>query len=665
MQLSDVKGLKEKRVAELEKAGICTPMDLLSYFPARYVDTERLTDLTAVRDGDDVAFKAVFPEKPKTSFVRRNMCVTRAKVSAGAAAVACVWYNQRYFASSVETGAEYYFIGKARKKNNAVEIVNPRTVRADRCRGRMLILYKPLKGLPSSVIASAVQSVLERIEIVSFIPENVRRAKNLIPLAEAYRIIHLPQSPERIDEAKRSISIEYLSYTICVYEIIRRSAVRRKERRYVDDAAALVAATERLPFALTEHQKKAVRDILNDMRQPECMNRLLQGDVGSGKTVVAFIAMYYAYLSGYQSAIMNPTELLARQHYDTLIKLFPDISEYAVLLHSGLKKTERDRIAEGIASGEYKFIVGTHAVFSEDIKFKNLALAVTDEQHRFGVNQRGSLENKASSADCLVMSATPIPRTLALTLYGDLKQSVLASAPANKARVKTKAVPERKIADMWKYFVECARRDERTYVVCSRVEEDDEDESLVSCTRLYTEKRALGDFVGLLHGKMSEREKSAVMRDFASGKIRILITTTVIEVGIDVPQAVNMTVYNPERYGLSQLHQLRGRVGRGGTDGYCFLVINGDIGSAAERIKFLENCNDGFALAEYDFDTRGAGDFLGSAQHGKGDMMINAANISEAKEIAGEMLRDAEIYKEIQDTVSRNRYEYYKKITLN
>lgn len=665
MKLSDIKGLKDKRLALLEKEGILTPMDLLSFFPVRYVDTRNLTDFSVVADGEDAAFLAQFRAPVKTNYVRKNLCIVREKFICGQASVYCVWYNQRYFASSVLPGVDYYIIGKARRKNNCVEMINPKLIRADKCASDIIVLYKQIKGLPSSVVASAMEVLLKNIQIVSFIPENLRDAYGLMPLEEAYNIIHRPKTLENISKAKYSISIEYLSYTICVYELIKKSAVHNKNRIYYGDEQLLWRAIESLPFELTECQNNAIKDILSDMHAPVCMNRLLQGDVGSGKTIVAFAAMYYAYLSGYQSVIMCPTEILAQQHYDNLIKFFPDVKTRVCLLHSGVRMTVHDEIAEGIASGKYMCVVGTHSVFSEDIKFNNLALVITDEQHRFGVNQRSSLENKTQSADCLVMSATPIPRTLALTLYGDLKQSVIETIPSKKAKVRTKIVPEYKIEDMWRYFFERAEYDERTFVVCPRVEESEDDDDLISCVRLYKEKKKAGAFVGLLHGKMSESEKTSIMADFVAGKIRILITTTVIEVGIDVPQAVNIAIYNPERYGLSQLHQLRGRVGRCKKDGYCFLVVKGCIGNAIERIRYVEQCSDGFALAEYDFNTRGAGDFLGSNQHGKGDMIINAANISAAKNIAGEMLKNKDIASEIKETINDNRYEYYRRITLN
>lgn len=664
MKLSDIKGLKEKRIAELEKAGIMTPMDLISCFPAKYVNLTDFTDFQTVKEGDDVLFSTVFVEKPKTSYVRKNLCLVKVKFEIGGKNVYCTWFNQKFFASSIVVGERYYIMGKASLNGKSVEIKAPKAVRESKCEGKVLVIYRPIKKLSGNVIASAIKRALEKIEIVSFIPEEVRKRYNLMPLSQAYRAIHMPTDIFEIDEAKRSVSIEYMNYTLCVYNIINKQAQTVKPWKYLPEEEKLRKTISELPFNLTSAQMKAVGEIISDMKSPDCMNRFLQGDVGSGKTIVAFLAMYFAYLSGYQSVIMCPTELLAKQHYQNFFKYFPELAGEICLVTSSLKKDEKEAILLEIENGKSKFIVGTHSVFSDDVVFSSLSLVITDEQHRFGVNQRSSLENKSNKADCLVMSATPIPRTLALTLYGELKRSVIDAVPDKKASISTKIVPERKINDMWRYFVECAGRDERTYVVCPRIDEDDESD-LISCKKLYSEKKKLGDFVGLLHGQMSEKEKTAQMNDFASGKTKILISTTVVEVGVDVPQAVNIAVYNPDRYGLSQLHQLRGRVGRGEKHGYCFLLANDISESAFERLHYLEKCSDGFALAEYDFDSRGAGDFLGLSQHGKGYMSVSAADLKIAKEISLEVLKNDETRKEIALTIKDNRYEYYKNITLN
>ena len=664
MKLSDIKGLKEKRIAELEKAGIMTPMDLISCFPAKYVNLTDFTDFQTVKEGDDVLFSVVFSEKPKTSYVRKNLCLVKVKFEIGGKNVYCTWFNQKFFASSIVVGERYYIMGKAALNGKSVEIKAPKAVRESKCNGNILVIYRPVKKLSGNIIASAIRSALEKIQIVSFIPEEVRERYSLMPLWQAYRAIHMPTNMSETDNAKRSVSIEYMNYTLCVYSIINKQMQAVKPWKYMPEKEKMRKKIAGLPFELTSAQKKAVGEIISDMQSTECMNRFLQGDVGSGKTIVAFLSMYFAGLSGYQSVIMCPTELLAKQHYQSFLNYFPELAEQICLITSSMKKDERENVLNGIKTGKYKFIAGTHSVFSDDVVFSALSLVITDEQHRFGVNQRSSLENKSEKADCLVMSATPIPRTLALTLYGDLKRSVIDVVPDKKASISTKIVPERKINDMWRYFVECAERDERTYVVCPRIDDDDEND-LVSCKKLYSEKKKLGAFVGLLHGQMSEKEKTAAMNDFTTGKVKILISTTVVEVGVDVPQAVNIAVYNPDRYGLSQLHQLRGRVGRGEKHGSCFLIANDISESAFERLHYLERCSDGFALAEYDFDSRGAGDFLGLSQHGKGDMPVSAADLKVAKEISLEVLKNDDIRKEIALTIKDNRYEYYKNITLN
>lgn len=664
MQLSDIKGLKEKRIECLERAGITTPMDLVSYFPAKYVNLTNYTDFQTVKDGDDVLFSVVFKEKPKTSYIRKNLCLVKVKFEVNGKNVRCTWFNQKYFASSVVVGERYYIIGKAKIENNTVFVNAPKAVRESKCNGNFLVIYRPIKDMSGSVIAASICQALDKMEIVSFIPDEIRERYDLMSLKNAYKAIHEPQSLEQIEKAKRSVGIEYVNYTLCVYDIINKASKTDKKQVYADCEKQMRLKISQLPFGLTEGQKRALGEIIADMKKPMCMNRFLQGDVGSGKTIVAFLAMYFAGLSGYQSAMMCPTELLSQQHYANFLRVFPEFKDKTCLITSSLKKSERQFLADGIRRGDYRFVIGTHSVFSDDVVFKNLSLVITDEQHRFGVNQRSSLENKAENADCLVMSATPIPRTLALTLYGDLKRSVIDGVPPKKASVTTKIVPSRKIDDMWRYFVQCAERDERTYVVCPRIDEDEES-NLVSCKKMYAEKKALGSYVGLLHGQMSEKEKNRVMLDFASGKIKILISTTVVEVGVDVPEAVNIAVYNAECYGLSQLHQLRGRVGRGSKNGYCFLIAEDVSTDAEERLRYLEKCSDGFALAEYDFENRGAGDFLGLSQHGKSDLPVRPEDLAIAKSISLEVLADETIKNEIAATIKDNRYEYYKKITLN
>lgn len=664
MQLSDIKGLKEKRIECLERAGITTPMDLVSYFPAKYVNLTNYTDFQTVKDGDDVLFSVVFKEKPKTSYIRKNLCLVKVKFEINGKNVRCTWFNQKYFASSVVVGERYYIIGKAKIENNTVFVNAPKAVRESKCNGNFLVIYRPIKDMSGSVIAASIRQALDKMEIVSFIPDEIRERYDLMSLKNAYKAIHEPQSLGQIEKAKRSVGIEYVNYTLCVYDIINKASKTDKKQVYADCEKQMRLKISQLPFGLTEGQKRALGEIIADMKNPMCMNRFLQGDVGSGKTIVAFLAMYFAGLSGYQSAMMCPTELLSQQHYANFLRVFPEFKDKTCLITSSLKKSERQFLADGIRRGDYRFVIGTHSVFSDDVVFKNLSLVITDEQHRFGVNQRSSLENKAENADCLVMSATPIPRTLALTLYGDLKRSVIDGVPPKKASVTTKIVPSRKIDDMWRYFVQCAESDERTYVVCPRIDEDEES-NLVSCKKMYAEKKALGSYVGLLHGQMSEKEKNKAMLDFASGKIKILISTTVVEVGVDVPEAVNIAVYNAERYGLSQLHQLRGRVGRGSKNGYCFLISEDVSTDAEERLRYLEKCSDGFALAEYDFENRGAGDFLGLSQHGKSDLPVSPEDLAIAKSISLEVLADETIKNEIAATIKDNRYEYYKKITLN
>ena len=395
-----------------------------------------------------------------------------------------------------------------------------------------------------------------------------------------------------------------------------------------------------MPFSLTEDQKTTIQQILDDLKNGSC-NRLVQGDVGCGKTVVAMCIMYFAYLNGYQSVFMAPTEVLAFQHYKTAINYLEDKGVKVAYLSGSIKKSEREKTLERIANGEVNVIVGTHALFSSDVAFKNLSLVITDEQQRFGVKQRSAIENKTIDADVVAMTATPIPRTLALTLYGELQVSTIKTLPQNKAQIKTRFIPEQKIDSMWNYIVDKANAGEQTYVVCPTIEED-EDSALSSVKEVYEKaKQLLGDSVGVIHGQLKEETKNRIMNQFALGEIKVLVATTVIEVGIDVKNATTMVIYNADRFGLSSLHQLRGRVGRGDKESYCFVLTDNESESVKERIDYFCSCSNGFDLSEYDFEKRGGGDFLGTAQHGgSGEFEFNADTIRTAKSISDTLLSD-------------------------
>ena len=663
MQLSDIKGIKNKRLEVLNKAGIITPVDLISFFPKKYIDVKNLTDLATAQDGSEVVLLCRTLEQPKVSYIRKNMSIVKVKFVYDFKSVYVYYYNQPFMAKNIIPNKYYFVCGKL-KKDKSFSVSNPQLIPYEE-NLTPIPVYSKIKSLPNNLLISAINTVLSSVTLTGYIPDDLRDKYNLDEINNAYNIIHNPIQISQIENAKRSVSIEYLVYIMSVYSLIRKHNYVNKDRLIYERKSQFVDFVKSLPYNLTCDQTNAIEEIVGDLTTNGC-NRLLQGDVGCGKTIVAFSSMYFAYLNGYQSVLMVPTEVLARQHYNNAIKLFSPFNVKVVFLSGSTKANEREKIKSMIANGEADIIIGTHAVFSSDVEFSKLSLIITDEQHRFGVNQRSALENKAKNADVLVMSATPIPRTLALSMYGELGISIIKTKPAKKAQIYTRFVPKEKEESMWDYVITKAKEGQQTFVVCPRID-DEEDSEFVSAVSLYNEKAKLfKDEVGLLHSQLSESTKTKIMEKFVAGQIKVLISTTVVEVGIDVKNATSMIIYNADRFGLSQLHQLRGRVGRGEIDSYCFILSNNLSDGSKERLSVFEKCSDGFDLAEYDFNARGCGDFIGTNQHGKsGSFATCSDNIKDAKEIS-EILLKNEIYRnEIEATITDSRYDYFRRITLN
>lgn len=663
MLLSDIKGIKTKRLEILNNAGIYTPVDLISFFPKRYIDLTKLSDLKTANEGDDVLILAKTDEDVKVSYIRKNMSIVKAKFTYDGMNVYATYFNQPYMAKNIVKGRYYYISGKLKKKGG-LTVSNP-TLYPFTGDSQPIPVYTKLKGLPQNTLVSAIDTVLSSVHLNGYIPSSLAQKYSLDEINSAYAVVHHPKSMEEIQSAKRTVSVEYLNYIISVYALVRKNSKTGKKRKYNADKSKLVEFVNGLPFTLTSDQSATVKQIIHDLDSDGC-NRLVQGDVGCGKTVVAMCAIYYAYLSGYQSAFLAPTEVLAFQHYKTAISYLEKYGVKVAFLTGSLKKSERAITVERIANGEADVIVGTHALFSDDVKFNDLALVITDEQQRFGVKQRSALENKTKDADVVSMTATPIPRTLALTLYGELQVSSVKTMPKNKATIKTRFIPKEKEEGMWKYVLDKANLSEQTYIVCPAIEEDEESET-VSVKEIYKKaSTVLGDKVGVIHGQLKEETKNRIMKQFAEGEIKVLVATTVIEVGIDVKNATTMIIYNADRFGLSQLHQLRGRVGRGEKESYCFVLSDNESSATRERIAYFCSCSDGFELSEYDFSKRGGGDFLGTAQHGgSGEFVFDANSIRTAKEISDTLLADENYRKLINSTVTDNRFEYFRDITLN
>ena len=664
MEFKDIKGLGESRIRKLQAAGITRPLDLLLHFPYKYVDVSLPVDLSTLCDGDELTVCGVIANEPKVQYLRKGLSIIKVILRTDYGEIDVAWFNQKFLARSLPHGKQLYVTGKVKKFRNRISLSAPVILQS--IGKRIVPLYRSISGVPQRLLSDAVEMILARSEIHGYIPDEVRKKHRLPTLSAAFAEVHRPSSVESAMSAARALSLEKLGYMLGMFDLVKENNEERRRFVYNTGDEALRERIDSLPFALTDGQNAALREIICSLKSGSSMNRLLQGDVGCGKTIVALLAMYYAHLNGYQSVLMAPTEVLAVQHYKSAIRFLENAGVKSVLLCGSLTKNEREDALFHIRNQDADIIIGTHALLGDDVEFNRLALVITDEQQRFGVNQRSRVENKAVGADTLVMTATPIPRTLALCMYGELEQSNIRSLPRNKAEITTAIVYENKFASMFSYLAERVNFGEQSYVVCPRIENDDET-NLVSALEMadILRRKFPSVSIGLLHGKLKDTEKAEVMNRFRDGKIGILVSTTVIEVGIDVPTAANIVICNPERYGLSQLHQLRGRVGRGQTKSYCFLPLNQP---ADERLQFFCECRDGFALSEYDFNQRGAGDFIGTRQHGDCDdlpVKIDSELILSAKQIAREMLSDAQTAERLRAGLTEGTEQYVQSITLN
>ena len=619
-----LKGVGPKTAERFEKLGIVTLADLLCHYPRRYLDFSKpYTIATAPLDTECVVKAEVFA-KPGGRVLPGGRRMERITAGDDVSSLEITWFNNPYAAQKLELGREYYFQGIVTGGMLRRQMVNPQ-VRTDAQVESIPFeaVYPQTEGLSSGVIAKCVRQLLPHAELLPDpLPPEMLQKYRLLSKAEAVRAIHCPASEEEAFAARRRLIYEELL-------ILQLGIGRMKNRGAARTGAPMQKMSLEpfwalLPFSPTGAQRRAVKEILTDMAGETSMNRLLQGDVGSGKTLVAAAAIWACIRSGYQAALLAPTEILASQHAENLNRLLSPFGMRVALLTGGMKAAARRATLAAIRDDEADLIVGTHAILSEGVEFARLGLAVVDEQHRFGVRQRGLLAEKAANPHLLVMSATPIPRTLGLLMYGDLDISILDELPPGRKPVKTRCITGKKRADLYGFLDREIDSGRQVYIVCPAIE--DAGGSGLNAVKSYYEdiaKAYLPDRrVGLMHGKLKPKEKAEVMDDFKSGRLDALVSTTVIEVGVDVPNATVMVIENAERYGLSALHQLRGRVGRGAAESWCFLVSDNASESVQKRLKFLCSTSDGFAVAQYDLETRGPGDFFGSRQHGLPSLQI-------------------------------------------
>ena len=619
-----LKGVGPKTAERFEKLGIVTLADLLCHYPRRYIDFSRPYSIAEAPPDTECVVKAEVFAKPAGRILPGGRRMERITAGDDISSLEITWFNNPYATQKLELGQEYYFEGIVTGGMLRRQMVNPQVRTAAQITAAPFeAVYPQTEGLSSTVIAKCIRQLLPHAELLPDpLPEEMLKKYRLLSKADAVRAIHCPATEEEAFAARRRLIYEELL-------VLQLGIGRMKNRGSASTGAPMqrldpVPFWASLPFSPTGAQRRAVDEILTDLSGSTSMNRLLQGDVGSGKTLVAAAAIWACIRSGYQAALLAPTEILAAQHAENLNRMLAPFGMRVALLTGGMKAAARRTTLAAIRSDEADLVVGTHAILSEGVEFARLGLAVVDEQHRFGVRQRGMLAEKAANPHLLVMSATPIPRTLGLLIYGDLDISILDELPPGRKPVKTRCITGKKRRDLYGFLDREIGAGRQVYIVCPAIE-DTPDGGLNAVKSYYEDiaKALLPDRrVGLMHGKLKPKEKAAVMDDFKAGRLDALVSTTVIEVGVDVPNATVMVIENAERYGLSALHQLRGRVGRGAAESWCVLVSDNTAESVQKRLRFLCSTSDGFAVAQFDLETRGPGDFFGSRQHGLPTLQI-------------------------------------------
>ena len=632
-----IKGVGPSRAKVLNSIGIFTLGDVLTYFPRGHEDRAEVKPIAELVDGEDALISAYPVSRIAEIKVRPHLTLCKLTVRDETGSCQITWYNQKYLRNTIKASVRYKFYGKVSKKGAKADIQSPvfEEESVSKATGRIVPIYPLTYNLTQNTIRNVIENALNSVDGIldETLPDYLVQKYNLLGTNEAIRQIHFPDSFESFNKARTRLAFEEL--------LSMQLALLSLKNKYESDKPGITFSKDvhiskvidSLPFRLTKAQLRVLEEIDNDMEKSKPMNRLLQGDVGSGKTIVALIAAYKAVKSGYQAVIMAPTAILATQHLETAKEVLDGFGIRSELLISGISKKKKEEILDKLANGEIDVLIGTHAVLEENVKFKNLGLVVTDEQHRFGVRQRSVVAEKGNNPDVLVMTATPIPRTLALILYGDLDISIIDELPPNRKKIETYAVTKSYAQRVNNFIAKNIDEGRQCYIVCPLVEENEEidAQSVLELFEDYKNNVFSNYKVEYLHGKMRPKEKDEIMERFKNGKIDILISTTVIEVGVNVPNANIMVIENAERFGLAQLHQLRGRVGRGEYQSYCILKYKSSSPIVRERMKVIESTNDGFVISEKDLELRGSGEFFGTKQHGIPEFKI--ANLFEDIEL--------------------------------
>ena len=668
------------KAQRLNKLGIRTVGELITYFPRDYEDRSMEKKVSELMDGDECSVFLTVLSDVTMNRPRPRMSIYKVTAGDDSGVMTLVWFNQGYIKDQIKKGSKYVFYGKVKKRGSFIEITNPIFENENTVRKKttgIQPVYPLTEGITQNWLRMVQRNALDMVigKITEILPDELREKYSLSEINYSLEKIHFPSDFDEKDRVRKRLVFEELLMLQLGLLHLKRGQINVSGIQF-EKKKEIAQFIDRLPFQLTNAQLKVFNEIESDMIGEKQMNRLVQGDVGSGKTIVAVIAILLAALNGYQAAFMVPTEILAEQHYRSIEPMLSLYGIRTVLLTGSITKKEKERIKEGILNKEFDLVIGTHALLEGDVVFHNLGFVVTDEQHRFGVKQRAALSSK-STPDILVMTATPIPRTLALILYGDLDISTIDELPPNRKKIETYAVGENMRERIYRFIRKKAQEGRQAYVICPLVEESEEIEAEAATTLASKlEKENLnGLSIGLIHGKMKYTEKESVMREFSKGNIQVLVSTTVVEVGVNVTNACVMVIENAERFGLAQLHQLRGRVGRGEHQSFCILICQSQNEIARKRMEIMVSFSDGFKISEKDMKLRGPGDIFGIRQHGLPEFKIanlyeDIAVLKEAQKAASDIakhqkLEGREDYKQLYKHLSELFNEKMQEVALN
>ncbi|MCL2321050.1 MAG: ATP-dependent DNA helicase RecG [Oscillospiraceae bacterium] len=670
--ISEISGVGPKNKELLNKCLIFTVLDLLLYFPRNYEYISRATNVSSKNVNDNVILSARVKAIKKDIVTKTKKILSTVTVESNGKTMDIKWFNQPYIKNSLKVNEEYLFSGKLTEYKGNISFTNPKIIKnveekdfADKIES----IYPLSEGLTNNFIKKTLQGILENILIKENLPGYILSELNLYSLDKSIRNIHFPKSEEDIENCRKRLKFqEFFAFSVKI-QLLKKFRQRNVKGIAFKMCKELQSLKDSLPFPLTNAQSRAVREILIDEKRETPTNRLIQGDVGSGKTIVALIAVFNIIKNGYQGAFMVPTEILAFQHYEEACKLYKNFNVKVELLLGYMTKKKKDEVKNRIKNGEVDLIIGTHSLFQEDVEFFNIGMVITDEQHRFGVNQRSKFINKGNNVDVLVMTATPIPRTMSLYLYGDLDISVIDELPPGRQLVETFFVKSSERNKVYEFTLSEINKGRQVYIVCPLIE-DSEKIDLQSATKVFEDLKEnyyKSIEVGMLYGRMSAFEKDETMKKFKEGKIKVLISTTVIEVGVNVPNATVMVVEDADRFGLAQLHQLRGRVGRGKYKSYCALIADVKNELVRKRMEIICSSNDGFYISEEDMKIRGSGEMFGFKQHGDNNFrladinedmeLLRIANMEAIKLVKKEDEESKRFLKSIEDNID-NANEY-------